>query len=57
MLIKDLIKKLKQYPKDTCIRIEIKDITTEENFWLNEIEYNHGSGYELHPEIVLRGNL
>ena len=57
MLVKDLIKNLKQCPKDTCIRIEIKDQTTEENFWLSEIEYNHGSGYELHPEIVLRGDL
>lgn len=57
MLVKDLIKKLKQYPKDTCIRIEIKDQTTNENFWLSEIDYNQGSGYELHPEIVLRGDL
>jgi hypothetical protein len=57
MLVKDLIKKLRQYPKDTCIRIEIKDQTTNENFWLSEIEYNYGSGYELYPEIVLKGNL
>jgi hypothetical protein len=57
MLVKDLIKKLKQYPKDTCIRIEIKDQLADENFWLNEIEYNKGSGYELHSEIVLRGDL
>ena len=57
MLVKDLIKKLKQYPKNTCIRIEIKDQLIDENFWLSEIEHNHGSGYELHPEIVLRGNL
>jgi hypothetical protein len=57
MKIKDLIKKLNQYPKDTCIRIEIKDQLADENFWLSEIEYNHGSGYELHSEIVLRGDL
>ena len=57
MLVKDLIKKLKQYQKNTCIRIEIRDQLTEENYWLDEIEYNHGSGYELHPEIVLRGDL
>jgi hypothetical protein len=57
MKVKDLIKKLNQYPKNTCIRIEIKDQLTDENYWLNEIEYNHGSGYELHPEIVLRGDL
>jgi hypothetical protein len=57
MLVKELIKKLKQYPKDTCIRIEIKDQITNENFWLSEINYNQGSGYELHPEIVLRGDL
>ena len=57
MLVKDLIKKLKQYPKNTCIRIEIKDQLTDENFWLSEIEHNHGSGYVLHPEIVLRGDL
>jgi hypothetical protein len=57
MLVKELIKKLKQYPKDTCIRIEIKDQITNENFWLSEIDYNQGSGYELHPEIVLRGDL
>ena len=57
MKIKDLIKKLNQYPQDTCIRIEIKDQLADENFWLSEIEYNHGSGYELHSEIVLRGDL
>ena len=51
MLVKDLIQKLKQYPKDTCVRIEI------ENLWLNEINYNSGSGYELHPEVVLKGSL
>lgn len=54
MKIKDLIKKLKQYPQDTCIRIEIEG--EEENFWLDEIEYNCGSGYELNPEIVLKGS-
>ncbi len=57
MLVKDLIKKLRQCPKDTCIRIEIEDLTTDENFWLNEIEYNKGSGYEIAPEIVLKGSL
>ena len=57
MLVKDLIKKLKQYPKDTCIRIEIKDQLTDENFWLTEIDYNQGFGYELHKEIVLKGSL
>ena len=57
MKIKYLIKKLNQYPKDTGIRIEIKDQLADENFWLSEIEYNHGSGYELHSEIVLRGDL
>jgi hypothetical protein len=57
MLVKDLINELKQYPIDTCIRIEIEDLTTDENFWLNEIEYNNGSGYEIAPEIVLKGSL
>ena len=57
MTTKDLINKLKQYPEDTCIRIEIEDLTTDENFWLNEIEYNKGSGYEIAPEIVLKGSL
>ena len=37
MKIKDLIKKLNQYPKDTCIRIEIKDQLADENFLLSEI--------------------
>lgn len=57
MRVKELIDKLKQYPKDTCIRIEIEDLTTDENFWLNQIEYNKGSGYEMYPEIVLKGSL
>ena len=57
MTTKDLINKLKQYPEDTCIRIEIEDLTTDENFWLNQIEYNKGSGYEIAPEIVLKGGL
>jgi hypothetical protein len=57
MKVKELIDKLKQYPKDTCIRIEIEDLTTDENFWLNQIEYNKGSGYEIYPEIVLKGSL
>jgi hypothetical protein len=56
MLVKDLIQKLKQYPKDTCVRIEIENLT-DENLWLNEINYNSGSGYELHPEVVLKGSL
>jgi hypothetical protein len=57
MKVKELIQKLKQYPKDTCIRIEIEDLTKDENFWLNEIDYNSGSGYEIAPEIVLKGSL
>jgi hypothetical protein len=57
MTTKDLFNKLKQYPKDTCIRIEIEDLTIDGNFWLNEIEYNKGSGYEISPEIILKGCL
>jgi hypothetical protein len=57
MTINELIKKLKQYPKNTCIRLEIDDLNIDENFWLSKIEYNKGSGYELYPEVVLKGEL
>ena len=43
--------------KPISVHKKVYDELTDENFWLSEIEHNHGSGYELHPEIVLRGDL
>ena len=80
MYVKDLIKKLKKYPDNTCVRVRIDDsfwnnLPYEENkikmtkklkwviddalgmpnYWVEHIETDTSSDWELYPEITLWG--
>tara|TARA_Y100001951_G_C11126649_1_gene175866 strand:- start:334 stop:567 length:234 start_codon:yes stop_codon:yes gene_type:complete len=40
---------------DVRLRIEVleEEHGDYENYWMENVSYNSGSGYEVHPEVVL----
>ena len=60
MDVKELIKRLKQYPQDLPVRVQKSvpkiDPYYDVNFWVNDTECHAtgNSGYELSGEVILK---